>query len=696
MLKKYIIYKSFFLICFTAVFFALFSCNSNSGVNSKNFENQVLLDSINLWIDSSRNSGFSDSIRQEYLNKAEQNCKEIGNDSTQRRLISRISFAYSRIPDSANFRRTNKLVLQLSEEANDSIRGAEAHWDLAIFFNNEAFPDSAYYHFSKAQKIYENLKKDFESARMLYNMARTQATVRDYTGSEINTIRAIELLKPLNQNKHLFYNYSNLGSVTKELRDYDRAIEYYQTAAEYQEKIQGKNNFDASLQNNIGVVYQEQGKYKESIPYFQKVLNEANLIDNNPKLYGLALNHLSYSRLKAGSTNGVENDLKESIAVLDSIENIPGLARAHYNFSEFYLAKKDTATAIQQAKLALNFARESNNNDRTLSTLQLLAKLQPELSSDYTRNYITLNDSLQQEERQVRNKFARIRFETDEFIAENLLLSRQKQLWTGIALAVLLLGVMSYFILDQRVKNQKLRFQQQQQAANHEIFNLMLAQNQKMEEGKKQEQKRISEELHDGVLGRMLGARMVLTGLNKRNGEDAESERKKAIDALQDVEKEIRAISHELSHSAYQKINNFIYSVKDLLSTVQKTGNFEYTFNYEPNFDWDSLKGNTKINLYRLIQESLQNCVKHSNCKHIELDLKVNENILTINVKDDGKGFAVKRGKKGIGMRNMASRVEKLNGSWSIESNIGQGTTVSFNVPLNKIPTKSASQPAPV
>ncbi len=378
----------------------------------------------------------------------------------------------------------------------------------------------------------------------------------------------------------------------------------------------------------------------------------------------------------------LHEEFERSIKVLDSIGNITGLSMAHYCFAEFYLNEKDTIQALVYANQARKYAERASNNERLLRTLQLLVKLEPEKSIAYNRKYIALNDSLQQEERKVRNKFARIRFETDEFIAENKLLAREKQLWAGIAVAILLLGLMSYFIIDQRAKNQKLRFQQEQQAANQEIFNLMLAQKQKVEEGKKVEQRRISEELHDGVLGRMLGARMVLTGLNKKNDPEAEIQRKKAIDALQDVEKEVRVISHELSHAAYQKIHNFILSLEDLLKTVQTAGKFNQTLNYKEEFDWDGLNGETKINVYRMIQESLQNSVKHAKCENVAVNLIIANDGLKVTVSDDGKGFKTNTGKKGIGMRNISSRINKLNGKWNIESSLGKGTTVTLVVPL--------------
>lgn len=259
-------------------------------------------------------------------------------------------------------------------------------------------------------------------------------------------------------------------------------------------------------------------------------------------------------------------------------------------------------------------------------------------------------------------------------------------MWTGIAVGFFLLGLSVYVIINQRARNQKLVFQQQQQANNQEIFNLMLAQKQKVDEVKRMEQKRISEELHDGVLGKMLGARMVLTGLNKKSDDEAIKERSEAIKALKNVENEVRSISHELSHTAYEKLNNFVNSIETLLSSTKENVNINTIFNYEEDEDWDSIRGDIKINVYRIIQETLQNSIKHSNCENFFINFERNEDFFNLTIKDDGKGFKSNGKKKGIGIRNITSRVSKLSGTWTLDSAPGKGTFISIQIPINETP----------
>jgi signal transduction histidine kinase len=320
-----------------------------------------------------------------------------------------------------------------------------------------------------------------------------------------------------------------------------------------------------------------------------------------------------------------------------------------------------------------------------MESLKLLAELDPDNANAYNSEYISVSDSLLQEERRIRNKFDRIRFETEETQSRNEQLARQRLIWIGITVGLALLAIALSIIVIQRIKNQRLRFQQQQQEANQEIFNLMLAQKQKVEEGKQSEQKRISEELHDGILGEMNGVRMILLGLNKKGDEAAIALREQAIEKLKEVQEEIRSISHELNDTSYEKFNNFINSIDDLLKNICGPAGIAYHFTYDQDLDWDLLEGFTKINLYRVLQESLQNCIKHSGATAVYVAFEVEGSHMVITIQDNGKGFDLSRGKKGIGHKNIESRVKKINGKWHLRSAPGIGTTVLLEIPLEYI-----------
>ena len=675
------IYYSILIICI-----GFSSCKENVD-NSNNLSYLLTQDSLQVWISIAENPNISAENRTQTLTKIERVLDTISNDSIKLKALSELSFLCYKLRESEMFLKANTKLQRFAETLKDSIRLAEAYWDRGAFYDtpNNENRDSSYILLSKAQKIFERTGDDLSSARLLGSMAGIQTKIHDNTGALVTQTQAIKLLKPLGDNKRLFQAYKTLGIASGALNEYDKALEYYEEARKFLIKAQLDDRELASLENDIGLVHYSMGNFNSAKTSYQKAINGDSLFLLKPTLYAKLLDHLAMTDFKLGNMASVEDKLYRSQFIRDSIGDLEGLSRNYYNLAVVSDALGKKAEAFIFAENARDLAREIDNNLRYLESLKLLAELDPENANSYNTEYIRVSDSLQQEERRIRNKFDLIRFETEETQARNEQLSRQRLIWIGIAVGLLLFALALSIIVIQRIKNQRLRFQQQQQEANQEIFSLMLSQKQKVEEGKQSEQKRISEELHDGILGQMNGIRMILLGLNKKADDSAVALREQAIEKLKEVQEEIRSISHELNDASYQKFNNFMNSIDELLKNGCGAAGINYEFIYDHDLDWDNLEGVTKINLYRIMQESLQNCLKHADATSIYVSFEVDNSDMVITIQDNGRGFDPARGKKGIGQKNIASRMEKIRGSWSLKSAPGIGTTVFLRIPLNHI-----------
>ncbi|WP_143744093.1 tetratricopeptide repeat-containing sensor histidine kinase [Maribacter ulvicola] len=659
-------------------------------------EKNTSKDSISIWIAESNKPETTEEQKLVLPLKAFNLAENTNNDSLKALYFSKLSYNQNFITDNLLYRKINKNAISANIRINDSIGLANAYWDLADFYKNKIIRDSAFYYYGEALDIFETTEDKYSAGQLHLKMAVIQMQIKDYISSEANTIKAIEHFKSIKDDKRLFSSYNLLGIVLNDLKEYDKSLAYYNEALFYLKKTSNSNIDEASIINNIGVTYRNNKQYPQAIENFEKVLSTNNLYTKYPTLYAKAISNLATSKLYNQDTLNIERLLIKAIETKEQLDDTGSLASSYHSYAEYKAYARDTLNAIAKAKLAEELSIAGNSNEQLLKTWQYLAVLDKQNAAEYFTKYTALNDSLQTEERKQLNKFARIRFETDEFIAENIelesekeVLSKQKQIWIGIAIGLFLFGLSIYIIINQRAKNQKLQFDQQQQANNQEIFNLMLMQKQKVDEVKRLEQKRISEELHDGVLGKMLGARMILTGLNKRATDEAIQEKSKALGSLQEIENEIRSISHELSHSAYQKINNFTDSIETLLNN-NKNRNIKTYFHFNEDENWDRLAGDIKINVYRIIQETFQNAIKHSKCTNFEITFYRNDNNFNVIMSDDGIGYNVNKGKKGIGIRNITSRIDKLSGSFHIDSSEGKGTTISLNIPV-KVDNKKTS-----
>lgn len=651
-------------------------------------------DSIQQWIQKAKDSiQLPLGERSKFLDNAKREAFALTNDSLLLKQLSRISLAYLKLGDSLGFRETNKQIAIISQETKSYKVLGNSHWDLASFFKSYGALDSAFYHYRKALNSFEALPKNTPSksslqGRMLYSMGQIQDSYKDYLGAEISTTSALRIFDELGDTKRIYNCYNLLGIIASGMGNSDKSLEYYEKAGTYLEKLDSPNTIQTVWQNQNNIAHELLRKedYRAAKTSFQKLLSNKDLKDRDIELYSLAHTSLAYSIFK--TDNDIERAkalLTTAINVNDSIGYLDDQARAKQYYAELLAAKGDTASALQYAKESRAVASETHNNDRLLEVLRLLTQLDPGNAAEYSNAFYDLSEIIKEEERTKRDKFARIRLETDEILEENVILSRERQIWAGAVLGLIVLGLTTTVIVFQFINNNRLKYKQQQQESNQEIYNLMLSQQGKFEEGRQLEQKRISEELHDGVLGEMLGIRLLLSGLNEREDSNSVEQRAQYIEKLRGVEEEIRTISHELNHASYQKFHNFIVSLEDLIDGVQKSSGISCSFRYDKKLSWDNLTGEIKINSYRIVQEALKNCVNHAKCQKIDISFESAGDNLNLAIKDDGVGFDANKGKRGIGLRNIISRVKKLKGTLDVNSQPGKGTTVSVTIPIKYI-----------
>ena len=225
--------------------------------------------------------------------------------------------------------------------------------------------------------------------------------------------------------------------------------------------------------------------------------------------------------------------------------------------------------------------------------------------------------------------------------------------------------------------------QQEQQKANEEIYQLMLDQQQKIEEGKNIEKQRISLDLHDSVMGKLTAVRLNLYVALVKNNLVDDLAFSKQIDEIQDVEKEIRSIAHDLNSNLFSDNANFIGIVKQLFNRIENHSQIHFNLHVSDALNWDLVSNTIKINLYRILQEALQNIEKYANAKQVAIVMTLSDaNEIEIEISDDGNGFDRSKKSFGIGLKNMKQRTEEIKGTFSIQSEIKKGTKISLTIPL--------------
>lgn len=650
--------------------------------------NASKLDSINNLITLSQNNDYSLEVRLNYAIQSSKLASKTNNDSIRLKSDRNLSLMYLNVEDFESYKNLNFQNLKLANKLNDSTAIAIATHNIAQYYYLESRNDSAYFYYSKAIKLYDQLKQPQDKAVVLMTIADIQETERDYIGSEENSIKAIKLFQNLPKSEtnldNLWILNNLVGIISLKLKLYDKSLEYHEKAMEISDEMDnGFYNRLYSL-NNKAFVYRKKGDFKQALEIYYDLADQREKYDDyDPTFYPLVIDNIAFAKFLANHTDYdvMDNLFKEAYNISDRLgDDITKLA-VSIDLSKFYLKLNKKDSSLKYANQAYKISKEISSNEIHLDALKVLSELKEgEEGKAYLNQHIKLSDSLLNVERNVRNKYARIELETDQLEAENQRISQQKLWLSALSIGLLVTLTLVYIIITQRAKNKELQFVQDQQKANEEIYNLMLSQQDKVDEARAGEKKRISEELHDGILGRLFGTRLSLDSLNFSEGKEAINNRAAYIKELMVIEQDIRKISHDLN-TDFVAGSGFMDIVEELIEKQTKAYQLTYEFNFTDDINWEVVPNKTKINIYRVIQESLQNIYKHANANTVKISIELKKSVICLSISDDGDGFDINKSKKGIGLKNINSRVDELQGNVKFDSKINEGTTVHIEVP---------------
>ena len=197
------------------------------------------------------------------------------------------------------------------------------------------------------------------------------------------------------------------------------------------------------------------------------------------------------------------------------------------------------------------------------------------------------------------------------------------------------------------------------------------------------ERKRIAGDLHDGVGQIMSAAKMNLSSLESRLGFNNDEDKlafEKIVSLVDESCKEVRSVSHNMMPNALLK-SGLSSAVKEFIdkidSRVLKVNLYSEGLN-------ERIDSNVETVSYRIIQECVNNVIKHSGANELDISLIKDADGIAATIEDNGKGFAVadKSRTEGIGLKNILTRIEYLKGAVDFDSAPGNGTLVAIHVPL--------------
>ncbi|PUB34637.1 histidine kinase/DNA gyrase B/HSP90-like ATPase [Elizabethkingia sp. YR214] len=442
---------------------------------------------------------------------------------------------------------------------------------------------------------------------------------------------------------HIASSFGILAELAIQNKHYDLAKSYFLKASMEIGKSPVRNhNIELSILESLSRISEEQGNYKEALVYYKSYVDKYKSVYDQEKLditkrlesqFEKERQEQKYIKLQLESDKKAQeikliNILRtQREQVYNNLKLVEENQRERLKFSELESEKKE-----QQLRLAKLETRQKNND---INNYKKLLAFKEKINTYYT-------------------------------------------IFIVIFIVLILLLLYAY---KQRAKSMKQRDELHALAMEKEKQNSKISTLTALLEGQEQERGRLARDLHDGLGGLLSGTKHQLSYLDPHQSENIEEGISKSIKQIDGAVEELRRVAHNLMPDLLVKYGLEV-AIQEFASRISNNALDIHTefINYG-----NSLSEEKQLIIYRIIQELVNNAIKHADASEIIIQISQEENMLNLTVEDNGKGFDHKglNVKKTAGFHNIESRVQFLKGTMNIISELNIGTSIELQIPIH-------------
>jgi len=486
--------------------------------------------------------------------------------------------------------------------------------------------------------------------------------------------KAAQALGSINQQHVLADDYIELAEVYGRQKSYEKAITLYNAAIDLAPKTGTRQTLMLAL-HGLGQLYEARQNYQEALTFYRQSFDIGDSLDfvkkakeNTSEAYshnfmGDVLGSMKQKNIQAP-------DILKTIETKKALNDTLALTINYFNLGQLYKSKRMYPQALDALQSCLQYATQINYTDMQNSAVNEMADLYGQMG-DYKQSLFylkkhailsTAKNSKTIDELQTKYEITQ---REDQLLKQQFEITKRNYWMIGIIVFVLLMLLIVFVFYKQAQLKQR-------NAAMQAII-----------ETEESERRRIAQDLHDSVSQTMSAAKINLTVIGGELPFVSDDQRKrfeKAINLVDYGFREVRTISHNMMPWALHKtglaqvIRHFIENIENDTIAI----NF-YSKGFDAPFD-DTIE----IILYRVLQESVNNVMKHANASRLDISLIRDETNISLTIEDNGLGFdaANPEAYSGMGLNNLRSRINFLKGKVELDSQVGRGTLVSVYVPV--------------
>ncbi len=608
-------------------------------------------------------------------------------DTNKVKALSDLCFEY-RLVSADSALMFGEMALELANVLNYPKGVAQAYNDLGIIYMDKANYRKATNLLNEAMKLRQQLN-DLPGQASLYNkfgiIDQKQGRLREALE---NQIAALKIYEQLGQDKWIGYCLNNIAIIHQNLGNFDKSLEYHKNGLRLREKMNDQSGI-ANSYGNIANVYAKMRDTTLALTYYEKALAISRQIKNDEFISAILSNMGNIFMAK----NDFQKAIKfysESLEIRERLGDNKGISSTLSRMGTLFTENGRYNEASKALHRSLTISRKILVVDEELSALLGLAKLkaltnQPDSAILLMKLYIATKDSVYDERIKQQILDVQSQYETEKLehdlemvkqekqFTEIKLIQRKTQIWLLVFIIISMsgAGIFLFYRHQQRQKAasdaEKIR---QQEARMNAVF-----------QAQEEERRRIAKELHDGVGQTLSALKLNYQSLSfKATSRDLAQDLKRLHTMLDSASAEVRTISHQMMPVELEQFG-LVPAIENMLKMNFENALLQYHFEHS-GFE-ERIGDQTELALFRVLQELVSNIIKHSQATFLNVQLLKLKAHVVLNVSDNGVGFDVgATEKKGIGLLNIASRIDAIKGNLNYESTPGSGTSVTIRTPI--------------
>lgn len=525
---------------------------------------------------------------------------------------------------------------------------------IGLIYTEKQELDSAIHYTMESLRIFEEVGDSAAIGLSCNNLASIYEKEEAWDLTEKYAQRAYDIFSSVNYPYGMAGACGNMSNAFEGRGDYDSAIEWLNKSVELFEKVNSKLDM-ATAYNNLGVNYRKKGLDDEGLVQYQKAL-------------------------------GISEEIGDQF----------GIAQYKANIGAILVDQEKFAEARTMYQEALEVSQNIGSHKTTAQCYEGLANAlaplgQADEALKFHRLYVAKKDSLYNEEKFAILADADARYEnerTNRLLAEERASTaeRDAQIQRSRLINYIAIGgiIALIFIAVLAISRQRERQRAALSQAESQHQQILVAEREKglkaVFDATEQERQRIAKDLHDGIGQQLSGIKLSLSRLVKKLPEDESGSVTKLTDVVDQTAADVRTLSHQMMPRALQELG-LVQAIDDMLHKSLSLGEVKYAFEHF-NIEGKRFEKRLEIGVYRICQELVNNIIKHANAKEVVVQLFENRKSLILIVEDDGRGFDPEAKKDGIGLTNISSRLNTINGEVNWEPSPESGTTATIRIPI--------------